>query len=88
MPARIEGGRFAVWISEAGMKLGAHVAERLRGKISGAPWDWRGQAWSLATSLGVAVRCHGEDTEAMMTQAITALSLAKRNGGNRVETAG
>ena len=52
--ARIGGEEFAVWLPGTGLDLGARIAERIRLKLGTTPWDWRGQAWPLSASFGVA----------------------------------
>ncbi len=89
VPARLNGGSFAAWLPDAGLELGSRIAERLRIKISTTPWDWRGRAWPLAASFGVAACPETATTiEIIATQSDMALSVAKRSGRNRVEKAG
>jgi diguanylate cyclase (GGDEF)-like protein len=87
--ARIGGEEFAVWLPGTGLDLGARIAERIRLKLGTTPWDWRGQAWPLSASFGVAA-C--PETAAavgeLLGQADAALYVAKNSGRNRVERAG
>jgi diguanylate cyclase (GGDEF)-like protein len=87
--ARIGGEEFAVWLPGTGLDLGARIAERIRLKLGTTPWDWRGRAWPLSASFGVAA-C--PETAAsvgdLLGQADAALYVAKNSGRNRVERAG
>ena len=87
--ARIGGEEFAVWLPGTGLDLGARIAERIRLKLGTTPWDWRGQAWPLSASFGVAACPETAATIGeLLGQADAALYVAKNSGRNRVERAG
>ncbi len=87
--ARIGGEEFAIWLPGTGLELGARIAERIRLKLGTTPWDWRGKAWPLSASFGVAAcpETTGQVTD-LPAQADAALYVAKNSGRNRVEKAG
>jgi diguanylate cyclase (GGDEF)-like protein len=87
--ARIGGEEFAIWLPGTGLDLGARIAERIRLKLGTTPWDWRGEAWPLSASFGVAA-CPETATSVseLLGQADAALYVAKNSGRNRVERAG
>ena len=86
---RIGGEEFAVWLPDTGLELGTRIAERIRLKLGGSRWDWRGKAWPLSASFGVAA-CPETSTslDNLPAQADSALYEAKRRGRDRVERAG
>ena len=86
---RIGGEEFAVWLPETDLDLGARIAERIRVKLATTAWDWRGRAWPLSASFGVAACPEtSRSLDNLPTQADSALYVAKRSGRNRVEKAG
>jgi diguanylate cyclase (GGDEF)-like protein len=86
---RIGGEEFAVWLPETGLDLGARIAERIRVKLATTAWDWRGRAWPLSASFGVAACPEtSRSLDNLPAQADSALYVAKRSGRNRVERAG
>jgi diguanylate cyclase (GGDEF)-like protein len=87
--ARIGGEEFAVWLPGTALDLGARIAERIRLKLGTTPWDWRGRAWPLSASFGVAACPETAATVGeLLGQADAALYVAKHSGRNRVERAG
>jgi diguanylate cyclase (GGDEF)-like protein len=85
---RIGGEEFAVWLPETRLDLGVRIAERIRVKLGTTPWDWRGRAWPLSASFGVAACPEtSKSLENLPAQADSALYVAKRSGRNRVEQA-
>jgi diguanylate cyclase (GGDEF)-like protein len=85
---RIGGEEFAVWLPETSLDLGARIAERIRVKLGTTPWDWRGRAWPLSASFGVAACPEtSRSLDNLPAQADAALYAAKRSGRNRVEQA-
>jgi diguanylate cyclase (GGDEF)-like protein len=86
---RIGGEEFAVWLPETGLDLGITIAERIRVKLGTTPWNWKGRAWPLSASFGVAA-CPETSTSVdnLPAQADSALYVAKGSGRNRVERAG
>ena len=86
---RIGGEEFAVWLPETDLDLGARIAERIRVKLATTAWDWRGRAWPLSASFGVAACPEtSRSLDNLPAQADSALYVAKRSGRNRVEKAG
>jgi diguanylate cyclase (GGDEF)-like protein len=86
---RIGGEEFAVWLPETSLELGARIAERIRLKLGGTAWDWKGRAWPLSASFGVAACPETSSSlDNLPAQADSALYAAKRGGRNRVERAG
>jgi diguanylate cyclase (GGDEF)-like protein len=86
---RIGGEEFAVWLPETGLELGARIAERIRIKLGTTAWDWRGRAWPMSASFGVAACPETSSSlDNLPAQADSALYVAKRSGRNRVEKAG
>ena len=71
------------------MEAGIRIAERIRIRLSTAPWDWQGKAWPLSASFGVAGSPETSQSLAnLAAQADAALYVAKNSGRNRVERAG
>jgi diguanylate cyclase (GGDEF)-like protein len=87
--ARIGGEEFAIWLPAARLEVAYRIAERIRIKLNTTPWDWRGRAWPLSASFGVAA-CPDTSREIgdLIPQADAALYVAKNSGRNRVERAG
>ena len=87
--ARIGGEEFAIWLPAARLDVGYRIAERIRIKLNTTPWDWRGRAWPLSASFGVAACPEtSRDIGDLIPQADAALYVAKNSGRNRVERAG
>ena len=85
---RIGGEEFAVWLPETSLDLGTRIAERIRVKLGTTAWDWRGRAWPLSASFGVAACPEtSRSLDNLPAQADSALYAAKRGGRNRVEHA-
>ncbi|HEU4699874.1 MAG TPA: GGDEF domain-containing protein [Gemmatimonadales bacterium] len=86
--ARIGGEEFAVWLPGASLEVGARIAERIREKLAGTPWDWQGRPWPLTASFGVAACPEtSRRPENLAGQADAALYAAKHGGRNRVAVA-
>ncbi len=87
--ARIGGEEFAIWLPAARLEVAYRIAERIRIKLNTTHWDWRGRAWPLSASFGVAA-CPDTSREVgdLIPQADAALYVAKNSGRNRVERAG
>jgi diguanylate cyclase (GGDEF)-like protein len=87
--ARIGGEEFAIWLPKADLEVGIRIAERIRVRLSTAPWDWNGRPWPLSASFGVAACPEtGRALRLLPAQADAALYVAKNSGRNRVERAG
>jgi diguanylate cyclase (GGDEF)-like protein len=86
---RIGGEEFAVWLPKTDLELGARIAERIRVKLGTTAWTWRGRAWPMSASFGVAACPEtSKSLDNLPAQADSALYVAKRSGRNRVEKAG
>jgi diguanylate cyclase (GGDEF)-like protein len=87
--ARVGGEEFAIWLPVARLDVAYRIAERIRIKLNTTHWDWRGRAWPLSASFGVAA-CPDTSREVgdLIPQADAALYVAKNSGRNRVERAG
>jgi diguanylate cyclase (GGDEF)-like protein len=87
--ARVGGEEFAIWLPVARLDVAYRIAERIRIKLNTTHWDWRGRAWPLSASFGVAA-CPDTSREIgdLIPQADAALYVAKNSGRNRVERAG
>jgi diguanylate cyclase (GGDEF)-like protein len=84
--ARVGGEEFLLWLPGAALDEGLRVAERIRTRLAGTPWDWQGRPWPLSASFGVAA--WPETTKSrdnLAAQADAALYRAKSGGRNRVE---
>lgn len=86
--ARIGGDEFVVLlptVKETSDSL--LVAEKIRGAIAQA-FEVAGHSLAISSSIGIAVYpTHGEDAQALVIQADTAMYLAKRSGRNTVRLA-
>lgn len=80
---RIGGEEFAILLPGASEEIACATAERLRAAVAAS----RGAATALSISVGVAVRRDEATLEALLARADAALTVAKRNGRNRVERA-
>lgn len=86
--ARVGGEEFAVWLPGANLAYGTRIADRIRIKLGTTAWDWQGRNWPLSASFGVAAMPDTTRSMAnLVAQADSALSVAKRDGRNRVEVA-
>jgi diguanylate cyclase (GGDEF)-like protein len=82
-PRRVGGEEFAVWLPKTTLEEGLAVAERIRGRIENAGWNWQGRSWPLAASFGVAAWPETtRSRENLLAQADAALYQAKANGRN------
>jgi len=82
---RVGGEEFLVWLPGTTLEEGARIAERIRVRLGGTRWDWRGRSWPLSASFGVAgwpETTRSKDN--LATQADAALYAAKRGGRDRV----
>jgi len=89
MVARFGGDEFAVLLAETDAAGGLAVAERMRHavEILGLTWGPDEKFQSVTVSIGVAttVPIPQEQPNSVLAAADRALSVAKRNGGNRVD---
>jgi diguanylate cyclase (GGDEF)-like protein len=89
LAARVGGEEFAVWLPGADLGLGVDVAERLRSQVEATPFRYSGQERTLTISCGVSAYPNPIRHPAnLMSTADAALYQAKREGRNRVVTAG
>lgn len=84
--ARIGGEEFAVWLPATKLEEATKVAERLRTRLAGRAWGWRGQPWPITASFGVAAWPESTGSrDNLIPLADQALYEAKDRGRNRVE---
>ena len=87
--ARYGGDEFAVVLADMNVQAAEEVAERLRQRIAGSPFQVHDQLVNLTISLGIAVSPqHGDTPDLLLRAADEALYAAKRRGGNAVALAG
>lgn len=84
---RIGGEEFAVVLSRQTLRETTALAERLRLAFEDARMEFQGQWLSFTASFGIAERCDGESSEALMHRADMSLYIAKRQGRNRIHQA-
>ncbi|AFZ66836.1 GGDEF domain-containing protein [Deinococcus peraridilitoris] len=82
---RFGGEEFAVILPQCDLDGALMIAERLRQRVSGQPFQVDGRSLVLTISLGVAKRQPGEGGEALLARADEVLYRAKTLGRNRVE---
>jgi diguanylate cyclase (GGDEF)-like protein len=84
---RLGGEEFAIWLPGASPEAAEAVCERLRERVSAAPWPTMATDLSVTASFGVA-GVHALDSAATLAaRADKALYAAKRGGRNRVHSA-
>jgi len=87
--ARVGGEEFVVLLPDTAEAGGAALAERLRAAIEAQPIVHEGRGFRITVSFGVAeVERDDADIHAALSRADAALYRAKREGRNRVVTAG
>lgn len=82
---RYGGEEFAVLLEGASLEQACHAAERLRGTISALQIGWHGAQLTLTVSIGVSEVRPGDDADAIIRRADTALYEAKAAGRDRVQ---
>lgn len=83
--ARVGGEEFMLWLPNAPLAVGEQIAERIRARLADAVWEWRGSAWPLTASFGVAGAPDSSRSAANLPElADRALYQAKHEGRNRV----
>ncbi len=86
--ARYGGDEFAVVLTGANLHAAGEIAEWLRERIAGTPFQIHDQLVHLTISLGIsAYPEHGETVDALLHAADHAMYAAKRRGGNAVALA-
>jgi diguanylate cyclase (GGDEF)-like protein len=87
--ARIGGDEFAALLLKADRAQASQVVDRLRAAVEGLGLMGDGSEHPVTLSAGIALFPEdGDDAEALLERADTALYEAKRRGGNRVLIAG
>ena len=85
--ARIQGGRFAALLHDCNTETALSAADSFRKTMAGARCTWRGEAFPLTVSAGLAgVDALCGDVVGVLAAADAALESARRAGGNRVQT--
>ena len=86
--ARYGGEEFVVVMPEIGRDQGVQAAERIRASVAKEKIDAHGNSVTVTISVGVAsFPEHGDDAQAIISRADTALYQAKRRGRDRVALA-
>ncbi len=84
VPARLGGDEFAVLlVTSPRPEAAAAVAERIRGRLA-EPFSVEGRTVMVGASVGLAFGYPGEDAEALLRRADTAMYAAKRAGKGRL----
>jgi diguanylate cyclase (GGDEF)-like protein len=87
--ARLGGDELAILLPGVGLEAVTQRAEALRRAVRDTPLQWEGQTVHVTVSMGVAHTSTGShDLDDLYAAADTALYVAKRDGRNRVVTAG
>ena len=87
LPVRQGGEEFVVLMPNTGLADAAHIAERVRENVAGAPFSAKGgtEQLNVTISIGAAVTLGPGDTaQALIKRADEALYEAKSSGRNRV----
>lgn len=79
--ARFGGEEFIILLKETPLDAAMAIAEAVRARIAGTPFDAVGH---VSASFGVATWDHREDSHALIKRADEALYMAKSQGRNRV----
>lgn len=83
--ARLGGDEFTILLYDMDPKLGTHVAESFRKKLSEHVFRYGGKQIDIGCSIGVAaVSSNSDSAEEVLSQADLACHLAKRRGRNCV----
>jgi diguanylate cyclase (GGDEF)-like protein len=86
--ARYGGEEFVIVMPEIGRDQGVQAAERIRASVAKKKIDANGNSVTVTISVGVAsFPEHGDDAQAIISKADTALYQAKRRGRDRVALA-
>lgn len=84
---RLGGEEFAVLLPRTSLAGAALVADRMRTLLAERAFDWKGQAWPLSASFGIAEVEPGDaNAEAVLARADAGLYLAKSQGRNIVQS--
>ncbi|MFO1226436.1 GGDEF domain-containing protein [Roseateles sp.] len=84
---RLGGEEFAVLLPRTSLAGAALVADRMRTLLAERAFDWKGQAWPLSASFGIAAVEPGDaNAEAVLARADAGLYLAKAQGRNIVQS--
>jgi diguanylate cyclase (GGDEF)-like protein len=82
--ARWGGEEFAIILPETTLHGARQFAERLRGIVQGAHFDYDGQSVSVTISLGATALSTGDTVESLIEKADSLLYQAKEQGRDRV----
>jgi len=85
--ARIGGDEFALLLPGTGIEVAQRIVERLVMAVRGFQFHWHGQPHSVGLSCGLAELDASGNTAQALLDAGAAASVAKKQGGNRVELA-
>ncbi|MES2885329.1 MAG: EAL domain-containing protein [Pseudomonadota bacterium] len=85
--ARIGGDEFALLLPGTGIEVALRIVERLVMVVRAYQFNWEGQAHGVRLSCGVAELTSEGNTAKALLDAGAAASIAKKQGGNRVELA-
>jgi len=86
LAARFGGEEFVIALPNTSLDNAMLVAEKIRTRIAGHPFNYQGQQWSVTVSIGVSSLVNNEPESALslLQFADKALYLAKNSGRNRV----
>lgn len=82
--ARVGGDEFIVFLNQAGLSQGATLAERMRGVISGSPFETRAGPVAITASIGLIDMEPDRTATEVIKRVDEALYSAKGRGGNVV----
>ena len=83
--ARFGGEEFVALMPETGTEDARQVAEKLRQKIEGSPFNFKKEPVQITMSVGISEFKKGEKPEAVFERADKALYKAKDSGRNQVQ---
>jgi two-component system cell cycle response regulator len=86
--SRFGGEEFLLVLTHLNAEQARRAVERIRRQVAAHPFAWNGQEISVTASFGLAGRSEAGniDLPQLLEEADAALYLAKRKGGNRVES--
>lgn len=84
---RYGGEEFIAILEDTPLDIALQIAERVRGRVGGHPFDALGTSLRVTISQGVALAHAGDSVESLIHRADTALYAAKEAGRNCVRTA-
>lgn len=84
---RYGGEEFIAVLENTPLDIALQVAERVRGRVGGHPFDISGLSLRVTISQGIALARAGDSVESLIHRADTALYAAKAAGRNCIRTA-